>query len=471
MHKRKTGAFLTAFLATLVLGAATAFAAGMDDGAIKKAIANKEQELNTHSIPEGVYIGPVEISGMSQKEAKKAVKAYISDLGKQVVTIAVKDQNVTTTVADLGYMSKGVDATVSDAAELCTSGNVIKKYKDKVDIKTNKKIYELKTTVNDQTLNEKLEQILTPYEKDAQNATLSMDASGKIKVSADKDGLQVDLTKTASTLKKKLGSDWDGQAINTKASVTVTKAKYTKKDLSKIKFSVMGTYTTNFSLGDANRNANIKNGAKILNDIVLYPGESYDCGSHLAPWTEDHGWKEAGTYTNGTVTSGLGGGICQVSTTLYNALLRAEVDITSRFNHSLIVDYVPLSADAAIAEGAKDLAFQNNYDTPIYIHSYYTEGSLTYQVYGQDNRDKNRTIEFVSEKVSEQKQSMKTTKDPTKPVGYKEVVRYGVPGYVAKLWKITYQNGKQVKKELVNTSTYMKLDGETIVGTKKSKKK
>ena len=83
----------------------------------------------------------------------------------------------------------------------------------------------------------------------------------------------------------------------------------------------MGSYTTQFTAGVVNRNANIRNGAEKLNGNVVYPGERFSCNEHLVPWTEDNGWKPAGTYSEGSVVDSLGGGICQVSSTLYNACL------------------------------------------------------------------------------------------------------------------------------------------------------
>ena len=88
----------------------------------------------------------------------------------------------------------------------------------------------------------------------------------------------------------------------------------------------------------------------MINGTVLYPGDEFSANTAMAPFTEANGYYAAGSYVNGQVVDSLGGGVCQISTTLYNAVLRAELEVTMRYNHSMTVGYVDLSADAALAE-------------------------------------------------------------------------------------------------------------------------
>ena len=231
----------------------------------------------------------------------------------------------------------------------------------------------------------------------------------------------------------------------------------------------MGSFTTNVSGGVANekRNLNIKNGVEKLDGHTIYPGESFSCNEQLVPWTEDNGWHPAGTYVDGEVQDSLGGGICQVSTTLYNALLRAEIKITKRFSHSMAVGYVDLAADAALAGDYKDLVFENNTDAPIYIQGKYNGGSITFNVYGHDTRPEGHRVEFVSEKIKDIPIKDTLVKDSSKPKGYREVEDPGHEGHVAKLWKITYEDGKEVSKELLHTSTYAMAPKKIVEGTAK----
>ena len=167
------------------------------------------------------------------------------------------------------------------------------------------------------------------------------------------------------------------------------------------------------------------------------------------------------------LTEELGGGICQVSTTLYNAVLRAELNVTERSNHSMTVHYVPLSADAAISGTDKDLKFTNNLDHPVYIQGVAGGSSITFTIYGKEYRASNRKVEYVSETVSTRGPSEKVIKDNTMEEGKRVVESNGRTGYTARLWKVVYIDGKETKRTQVNSSSYMSTPSVVRVGTKK----
>ena len=150
-------------------------------------------------------------------------------------------------------------------------------------------------------------------------------------------------------------------------------------------------------------------------------------------------------------------------------MLEAEVKVVERFPHSMAVSYVPLAADAALAGDYKDLIFENNTDAPIYIQGIYTEGTITFNIYGHDTRKAGHSVKYVSKTIKTIPVKTETKKDPTKPVGYRETTP-GHVGYVAELYKVTYENGKEVNKELLHTSSYAMSPTTTIIGTKTAKK-
>ena len=139
-----------------------------------------------------------------------------------------------------------------------------------------------------------------------------------------------------------------------------------------------------------------------INGTVLYPGEEFSVGQTIGPLTAAGGYELAGAYENGQTVQSYGGGVCQVSTTLYNAVLKAELEVTQRSNHSMIVTYVKPSMDAAIAGDYKDLKFVNNLDAPIYIEGYTVGKDIYFNIYGQETRPSNRKVTYESEVVSEE---------------------------------------------------------------------
>ena len=197
------------------------------------------------------------------------------------------------------------------------------------------------------------------------------------------------------------------------------------------------------------------------------PGDEVSVHDATAPYDEEHGYVPAGSYENGQVVDTYGGGICQVSTTLYNALLYAELEIVERYPHSMMVNYVDPSRDAAIAGDTKDLTFKNNQETPVYIEGRIDDSNqLHFTIYGKETRDENRSVEFVSETLAEEEYEVKYEEDPSAPLG--SVSYEGSPhtGKSARLWKVVSENGKEVEREIVNNSHYNKSDQIIKIGTK-----
>lgn len=131
--------------------------------------------------------------------------------------------------------------------------------------------------------------------------------------------------------------------------------------------TVIGEFVTSYAGAGAGRAQNIKAGAEKLHDKVILPGEEFSVAAALMPFTEANGYASGGTYIDGQLGESVGGGVCQLSTTLYNALLYTKLDITMRYPHSLPVGYIPLGRDAAIAGDYKDLRFVNNTEAPVLL--------------------------------------------------------------------------------------------------------
>ena len=160
-----------------------------------------------------------------------------------------------------------------------------------------------------------------------------------------------------------------------------------------------------------------------------------------------------------------GGGICQVSTTLYNAVIKAELAVTERFPHSMIVNYVNPSMDAAIAGTYKDLKFKNNTNAPVYIEGITGGGIITFSIYGEETRDAGREVIFESQIISENHPATQIQGSASHNVGYVSVQQSAHVGKVAKLWKIVKENGVEKSREEFNNSNYRASPKIIIVGT------
>lgn len=437
--------------------------------AVSQVFANTEDK--EEKIKHGVLVDSIDVSNMTYEEALELIEEHVDQKTEISISIKINDKTVDTTLKKLGYEWTN-QLIIEEAVQLGKSGNVIKRYKDELDLKNEGMKYELEMGVEKETLKAKLEKICKPYNVEAKNASLKATGSG-FEIIPEQEGCVVDYDVSSEGLYKYITEEWDGKSdIEYAVSTKTSKPKYTTEDCEKVSNTPMGSYATTFTTGISydNRNKNIQNGAEKINGSVLYPGEQYSCNEHLFPWTEDNGWYPAGTYVDGGVQDSLGGGICQVSSTLYNALLRAEIKVVKRFSHSMAVSYVDLAADAALAGDYKDLVFENNTDAPIYIQGIYDpSGMIKFNIYGHDTRKEGHSVEYISEKISTKPIKESVTKDSSKPADYYEVTENGHQGYVAKLWKVTYENGKQVSRELLHTSTYAMAPRKVVKGTGKSK--
>ena len=241
-------------------------------------------------------------------------------------------------------------------------------------------------------------------------------------------------------------------------------ADITVEQLSEIT-DVLGTFSTWYGDSSDGRKANVESGARHLDGMLVKPGEEVSVHDVTAPYTEENGYAMAPSYENGEVVDSMGGGICQVSTTLYNTLLLSEVEIVERYAHSREVSYVDPSMDAAIAGDIKDLKFRNNKETPIYIEAVLSDGNLRFNLYGKETRPAERTVEFESESLETIESDEKTYVATDDRIGKIYTKGSGRTGLTAQLWKIIYENGEEVSRETVNYSQYS-ASGETIaVGT------
>ncbi len=428
---------------------------------------------NTEEIKNGVSIENIDVSGMTSDEANEVIKSMAEERLATKISVEINGKTLNTTLKALGYKWNNT-SVIEDVVNAGKTGSIIKRYKDSLDLQHNGMVFELEISVDKDTLKTKLKKKCEKYEIKAQNASLEATGSG-FKIIPEQEGVTLDYDKTVEELFSYVSEQWNkNDDIQLTATTTVSKPEYTEEDCRKVSNEPMGSYTTQFTVGSAyaNRNMNIENGATLINGAVIYPGEQYSCNEHLEPWTEDNGWHPAGTYVDGGVQDSLGGGICQVSSTLYNALLNAEIKVVERYPHSMAVGYVPLSADAALAGDYKDLVFENDTDAPIYVQGIYNSGgSITFNIYGHDTRDEGHSVKYESKTIKTTPIKKKIKKDSTKPESYKETESAGHVGYVAELWKITYENGKEVSRERIHTSTYAMSPEIIVKGTKKESSK
>ena len=414
-----------------------------------------------NTIADRVYIGEVAVGGMTSEEASAAVNDYVDQLSDDVITLKAGEYTVETTVEALGMTWEEETARVTEAVNLGKTGNLIDRYKVKKDLEHNDMVLPLVLTVDETMANQIIQDNKDALNNEAVDYGLKRE-DGKFVVTGGASGVVINEAGCVDAINAFFAAGWTGETVIELPCETQL-PKGSPEELAKVK-DVLGKYSTDFSTSAAGRKQNVRNAAGLINGAVLYPGEEFSVYTAINPMTAENGYALAGSYENGTTVQTYGGGVCQVSTTLYNAAIRAELEITERWEHSMVVGYVPASADAAIAGTYKNLKFKNTTDYPVYIEGYTNGGTLSFVIYGCETRPANREVSFVSETLTQKEAGVKFVATGA-PVGTIDKKQSAHEGKTARLWKVVTVDGKQVSKDIFNKSTYMASPAIYEVGT------
>ncbi len=402
-------------------------------------------------IPEGISIGGQDLGGLDEDAANEKLEEYIDGLSEQTITIDIEGSAAETTASDLG-LKWANDDVVEEVIDEYGTGDIIERYFKVKDVQAEPVDIDLDLVIDKGALSDFVQSNSDKFLTEPVDASITRE-DGEFVITPSKDGYEVDINATIDALNEQLADGLD-EPVVIEAVVEEVKPEKTTELLSEIT-DVLGTYTTDFSSSGTSRSTNLRVAAEKMNGILLMPGETLSGYEVLTPFTEENGYMTAATYENGVVVDSVGGGVCQIATTLYNAALLAEMEITQRQNHSMIVTYVPPSNDAAIAGTYKDIKVTNNYDTPLYVEAYTENKKLTFTIYGKETRPKNRTIEYVSETLSTKDPGAAITKyDSSLAPGARVQEQSSHRGITSRLWKYVYVDGEQTEAEILHTDTY-----------------
>lgn len=402
-------------------------------------------------LPEGLSAEGQNLTGLTTEEAKKTIEDYVASMAGHRVILDVQGEKVATTARELGFYWSNEEA-VEEALGQYENSNLVRRYFMAEDLAKEPVEIPVETSVQEEAISAFVAENCTELGEPGQDASITRE-NGEFIITPETAGVAVNLEATSAALNEALKDGLD-QTVTVTAVVEESDPAVTAEDLETIQ-DVLGTFSTDFSSSGAARSTNLTVGAEKINGHLLMPGETlsgYEC---LQPFTTENGYKTAAAYENGQVVDSIGGGVCQIATTLYNASLLAELEITQRQNHSMIVTYVKPSQDAAIAGTYKDIKVTNPYDTPIYVEGY-TEGrTLTFTIYGKETRPDNREIRYESETLS--------VIDPGAPrevlnaslaPGARQQVQSAHRGLRSRLWKVVTVDGVETERTIVSTDSY-----------------
>lgn len=247
----------------------------------------------------------------------------------------------------------------------------------------------------------------------------------------------------------------------------ITQPEVTSESLkSTILAHELGRFSSNFASSSNDRAYNIQLACEKINGYVLAPGEEFSYNNVVGPRTTERGFRIANVYVGNTVQPGVGGGICQVSSTMYNAVVFAGLEVTERRNHTLPVDYVPMGRDATVSYGTTDFKFKNTTSMPIEIKAI-AEGRInTIIIMGTDEHPE-REIKITTSNTGTYPPKVVKKDDPTLPEGEIKVESKGTNGSSYVAYKVVYENGEEISSTVLARSRYAGKDRVELVGTMK----
>ena len=413
-------------------------------------------------ICKNIFIGSADISGMTVKEAEAEMDKLLESGRQATVTLQVGKQEEAASLEELGLGYRDIKKQVKAAFVYGKAGSLWQRFWQLRELSREKKVFKENYTLSKKQVKKLLEERVVPLTDHAQNASIER-KGGKFVITGEKQGKTVDIDKSAAAILAHLNGGWNQKDFALEMVQKEEKPTVKSDDLKTVK-DEMGSYSTD--AGGGERLQNLKTGVEKLDGTVLAPGEEISVYDVTAPYDKEHGYVAAGSYENGKVVETYGGGICQVSTTLYNAVLYAELEVTERYPPSMLVTYIDPSRDAAIAGDVKDFKFKNSYDTPVYIEGGIDgDGQLKFTIYGKDTRKKGRTVEYESEVTATEEYGRTYKEDRDAPLGSMKYEGSPHTGKTARLWKIVKQDGKEVSRDVINNSTYSKSNEIIMVGT------
>lgn len=418
-------------------------------------------------VPEGVicdniYIGNVNVSGLTAKEAKKLMKEHLQTDQAVTVTMKVGDESADALLEELGFKYKDIGKVVDKAVAYGKKGRLFIRYRQIKGLKKEKLVLGENIVLDSEKAGAVIDERAEGLANHAVDAGIVRGAQG-FEITEEKEGETIDKKASIEKLTKHLNGKWDHKDFKIKMSVTTEEPSVKAKDLESIE-DELGSFSTD--AGGGERWKNLKTGVDKINGTILMPGQEMSVHDTTAPYDAEHGYVEAGSYENGQVVDSFGGGICQVSTTLYNAVLYAELEVLERYPHSMLVAYVDPSRDAAIAGDYLDFRFKNNYDTPVYIAAEIDSANqMRFTIYGKDTRDEGRTVEYESETLTTEDYGVKYKENKEAELGSMQYAGSPHTGKTARLWKVVYKDGAEVSRDVINNSTYEKSDQIIEVGT------
>lgn len=415
------------------------------------------------TVPHGVVISEWDAGRIPLEQFYATFSGSIDALERQKVTIHTPSTShpLETTLGELGLTTNADE--IRAAIGSLTEGSILKRANTRWFMRG--KSYRIVLMLDE----ERLEQTVDRHWRELQNAMpvdakRTIDEHDNVHLEPDVPAYRIDTVELLSRLDRLMYTQFyawidkklldSSEPIYVELPLRVLPPEVTIKELEeqKVKRLIMEFSTTLSAGGSAGRRHNIDSTSQVLSDQLLAPGEVFDYSKVIEKTREEIGYQKAPVILDGKLVPGIGGGICQVSTTLYNAVLRAGLDIVERRNHSLPISYAPLGQDATYSTGYINFRFRNTLDSHLLIRAELKGNQMTIKLFGEMESRTNYTIE--SKIVEELVPPVKYVHNPSLAEGVEQTVSEGKAGYVVDTFRTKWVNGEKQETKKISRDRY-----------------
>ncbi|GIP35630.1 VanW family protein [Paenibacillus sp. J2TS4] len=408
------------------------------------------------SFPRGMSLHGWKIAGKPYFQVAAKLKQTASDFSR--ITISFTSDRPEAVPASLTMEQLGIQIDMQaffDSLQLLRSGNRLEQAKNRWTLSGSS--LKLTLSFNDIAMQKMLKSVWSPmYEQSPQDARRVITKDDQVEIIPEKAAFRVDEQVLKRTILEWFDNEWNGwvdssDQISLKLPLLAENPQISAADLEAQGIDrKLSEFTTLYLTNEAGRVHNIQSAAQIVDNTLLGPEEQFDYGQTVRQAETQFGFKEAPVIVNGQLVTGIGGGICQVSSTLYNAVLRGGLEIVERRNHTLPVSYVELGQDATYADGYINFKFRNNTGHYLLIKTQMEENRLTVKVFGR--APSHITYDIESVVVKEVEPSIKYVYNPS--LTKEQLIQKGKPGYIVETYRIQFENGQKKESQLISKDTY-----------------
>lgn len=420
--------------------------------------------LSGDRIRPNISINGIDVSDLTRKEAINRLNGIYSEkIESSFVSMKFEDKEWKVKYSDLDY-SYNIEEMVGKAYEVGRSGDFLSQITESIRARFKAQNFELDDQYSIEPIKKLLADMAKEIDQEVVDATIKYSGTA-FDITEEQVGRRLNVEQAESLVIEQLHKV-DVAVID--LPVDIVQPEIKKADLVMIQ-DKMGEYSTTFNAADVDRTTNIKVATKSTASVLVKPGQVYSVNETIGPRMAKYGYKNAKVIINNELVPGIGGGVCQVSSTLYNAVLLSNLKIIERRNHSLTLPYVGLGRDATISGDYIDFKFMNNTQYPVYIYGEVKGSWVKFTIFGR-NEHPGRVVKIHSNVIKTLQPAVKIIEDPTLPVGTEIEEKKAHIGYVVKTYRMVYENGKEISRETLGSSTYRKVDGVKRVGTKPAPK-